>query len=114
MKILHLVLKGKWYDMILSDIKKEEYREIKPFWIKRLCEDWLLTDVARLVSVMVVMNAEKEVNGAYSFKSYSHVCFHRGYTSESMIIEIKDISIGIGNKDLGCSKRRGFYNKIRK
>ena len=34
MKILHLNLKAKWYDMIESGIKKEEYREIKPFWEK--------------------------------------------------------------------------------
>ena len=38
MKTLHLNLKAKWYDMIKSGIKKEEYREIKPFWEKRLFE----------------------------------------------------------------------------
>ena len=38
MKTLHLNLKAKWYDMIESGIKKEEYREIKPFWEKRLFE----------------------------------------------------------------------------
>ena len=30
MKILNLTLKAKWYDMIESGEKKEEYREIKP------------------------------------------------------------------------------------
>ena len=42
MKVLHLTLKKKWFDMILSGEKKEEYREIKPYWIKRLtgkCHD---------------------------------------------------------------------------
>jgi len=33
---LKLVLTRKWYEMILSGEKKEEYREIKPFWNKRL------------------------------------------------------------------------------
>ena len=28
MKTLHLVLKSKWYDMIASGEKKEEYREL--------------------------------------------------------------------------------------
>ena len=37
--ILPLVLKGKWYDMIASGEKKEEYRELKEFWIKRI-EKW--------------------------------------------------------------------------
>lgn len=36
MKILHLTLKRKWFDMIASGEKKEEYREIKPYWIRRL------------------------------------------------------------------------------
>lgn len=34
MKILHLTIKKKWFDMI-PDIKSEEYREIKNYWIKR-------------------------------------------------------------------------------
>lgn len=35
MKTLHLTLKRKWFDMILSGEKTEEYRDIKPFWTKR-------------------------------------------------------------------------------
>lgn len=34
--ILPLVLKGKWYDMIASGEKKEEYRDAKPYWFKRI------------------------------------------------------------------------------
>lgn len=30
-----LTLKKKWFDMILSGIKTEEYREMKPYWEKR-------------------------------------------------------------------------------
>jgi ASC-1-like (ASCH) protein len=36
MEVLHLTLKKKWFDMIASGEKKEEYRVIKPYWIKRL------------------------------------------------------------------------------
>lgn len=35
-RILHLSLKKRWFDMILSGEKKEEYRELKPFWQTRL------------------------------------------------------------------------------
>jgi hypothetical protein len=35
-KILKLTLNKKWFDMILSREKKEEYREVKWHWIKRL------------------------------------------------------------------------------
>ena len=33
--MLTLPIKGKWFDMILSREKREEYREIKPYWIRR-------------------------------------------------------------------------------
>lgn len=36
MKTLNLTLKKKWFQMILSGEKREEYREIKPYWEKRL------------------------------------------------------------------------------
>lgn len=36
MKVLTLHLKKKWFDMIKSGVKKEEYREFNEFWIKRL------------------------------------------------------------------------------
>lgn len=32
---LILPIKKKWFDMILSGEKKEEYREMKPYWEKR-------------------------------------------------------------------------------
>lgn len=34
--VLHLALKKKWFDMILSGEKKEEYREDKQYWRNRL------------------------------------------------------------------------------
>lgn len=34
--MLVLPIKKKWFDMILSGEKKEEYREIKPYWEKRI------------------------------------------------------------------------------
>ena len=36
MKILHITIKKKWFDLIASGEKKEEYREIKDYWIRRL------------------------------------------------------------------------------
>ena len=35
-RILHLTLKRKWFDLIASGAKKIEYRDYKPYWIKRL------------------------------------------------------------------------------
>lgn len=36
MKTLCLTLQKKWYEMIESGVKTEDYREIKPYWIKRI------------------------------------------------------------------------------
>ena len=38
MKILRLTLKKKWFDLILSGEKLEDYRTDKPFWASRLCD----------------------------------------------------------------------------
>ncbi len=40
MATLHLTLKRRWFIDILRGIKKEEYREIKPFWTQRLHEQF--------------------------------------------------------------------------
>ena len=38
MKILHLTLKRKWFNLIASGKKTVEYRKFKPYWEKRLVE----------------------------------------------------------------------------
>ena len=40
MKQLVLTMKKKWFDMILSGEKKEEYRLFKPYWLIRI-SNWL-------------------------------------------------------------------------
>jgi hypothetical protein len=42
-RILHLTIKKKWFDLIASGEKNIEYREAKPYWDKRLCQDNGLT-----------------------------------------------------------------------
>ncbi len=36
-KELRLSLNRQWFEMTKSGIKKEEYREITPYWLARLC-----------------------------------------------------------------------------
>jgi hypothetical protein len=36
MAILHLTLKREWFDQIACGEKKEEFRQYKPYWKKRL------------------------------------------------------------------------------
>lgn len=40
MNTITLTLHKKWFDLILSGEKKEEYRQIKPYWVRRLIGNW--------------------------------------------------------------------------
>lgn len=48
--ILHLVLKGKWYDMIASGGKAEEYRDDTPFWSPRIWNWWECAGKTKVVA----------------------------------------------------------------
>ena len=80
---LHLILKTCWYNMITQEIKREEYRENKPYWNKRL----------------------------FSHK-YTHVCFHRAYTNETMTYKIESISIGRGRAEWGAPSEDVYIIKF--
>jgi len=81
MKILHLTLKKQWFDMIKSGEKREEYREIKPYWDKRLN------------------------------KSYDVIRFRNGYSKGSPVItvEIKEILTGLGIVEWGAPEGEKVY-----
>lgn len=75
-KELYLNLAFKWFDMILSGEKTEEYREFKDYWVKKLCK----------------VNKKGEITGLIK---YDTVRFQRGYTSpkKQMVVEIKEIKL---------------------
>ena len=81
MNILNLTLKKKWFDMILSGEKKHEYREIKPYWTKRL------------------------------FKNYDAINFVNGYGKHrpQFLIEIKYIDSGFGLVKWGAIENKMVY-----
>ena len=80
-KILHLTLKKKWFDLISSGAKKEEYREIKPYWTR-----WLEKD-------------------------YTHIEFRNGYGKHvpSVTVELKEILIGLGVVEHGAPMEEAVY-----
>ena len=97
MKILHLNLKAKWYDMIESGIKKEEYREIKPFWEKRLFEKFQHID------------ENGETVYTKIAKDYDVVKFIYGYTKRSMMFKLDNIVINTGNPDWGAEEGVKYF-----
>ncbi len=78
--MLTLPIKKKWFDMILSGEKPEEYRTVTPYWKKRFQTVGLLDEYGNSSEYM---NIVKFRNG-YSAKSPAfeaavHLSIHRGY-----------------------------------
>ena len=81
---LNLPIKTIWLNMIAADIKKEEYREIKPYWTKRL------------------MDGDK-------FKEFDTVKFHNYGKDPPVIAGFIKIHIGEGRHVWGAEKGKKYY-----
>ena len=112
MKTLHLPLKAQWYEMIESGVKTEEYREIKPYWIKRLCDNWVSRD--RFIDCMnnCCINCIQKL--LYNLYKYDAVKFSYGYTKRTMTFEIESITIGKGKPEWGAPTEEVFIIKLGK
>ena len=110
-KVLDLILKGKFYDGIEAGIKKEEYRESKPFYISRLCP-YGFSHTPHCDTCK-----QLDCNYVEGEKVYDAVRFHRGYTNKTMTWEINNISFGTGKKEWGAPDHKTFIielgNKIK-
>lgn len=89
--------------MILSGEKTEEYREIKPYWIKRLCDDHEGCIGGDFMDPHVVM--------AYTFKSFTYAQFRNGYSKDSrnMLRRIYSIEIDTGNPEWGAEPGKKYF-----
>lgn len=67
--MLILPIKKKWFDMILSGEKKEEYREIKPYYISRFSKVFSMIDGIPVNS----KNAQIKFTNGYGHKVPSFV-----------------------------------------
>lgn len=90
--VLHLNLTKKWFDMIASGEKKEEYREIKPFW-------------NRIFSCYI------KIKGKYYHPSDVAICFSNGYSKgrRQMIVKCKYVKPGFGKKEWGAEPNKQYH-----
>lgn len=102
MKILDLVQKTKWFDMVERGEKPEEYRADSPYWIKRFTG----LDLGYLP--FSFRNGYQKINQ----KGYTHVRLHRAYTKTTMLFELNDIVYGYGNASLGAWDEELFILKL--
>jgi hypothetical protein len=103
-KVLHLTLKKKWFDMILSGEKKEEYRDIKLFWCNRFFkpdtsinyEDYYPDEmVEEFKRFPLDFNINLKFFSAVPVK-FNIIQFRNGYskTARTITVEFKGIEIG--------------------
>lgn len=87
METLQLTLKKKWFDMILSGEKKEEYRDIKPYWIARMHFD------------------------LWNTKPFDAVKFTNGYgkNAPTFTIELYSMHLGTGKTEWGAIDDTEYY-----
>lgn len=93
--VLHLNLKSVWFDMIFSRIKKEEYREIKPYWERYLVKELNLI----------------RIKNQLWHPSAVIICFSNGYSKDrrQFYIECKDLVIGEGKPEWGAEKGKRYF-----
>lgn len=108
--VLHLTLKKKWFDMIDSGEKKEEYRDLKSYWVVRLLTDFNW-DAGK--------NPIKLNKGSYCGKSFNCIQFANGYNNPKKInMECNGIEIGEGKPEWGAERGKKYFviklgNKIK-
>ena len=85
-----LPIKKKWFTMILSGVKKEEYREIKPYYTTRFQNLWQ----GSLIGGM----AERKI------------VFRNGYSSDSpSFVAECTLDTGMGREEWGAEPGREYY-----
>lgn len=84
--MLVLPIKKKWFDMIASGEKKEEYREIKPYYDKRL--GYLAEGTGKITTIIL----------------------RNGYNHQSPTLKCKvSVSIGTGYGGWGAEANINYY-----
>lgn len=104
--MLTLPIKKKWFDMILSGGKKEEYREIKAYYKGRFFNLFDIIDQC----------GEKLIN-PFEENPEREILFRNGYDKDSPSFVAKcTLSIGDGKEEWGAEPGKQYFvltiNKI--
>lgn len=113
MRTLHLTLKKKWFDMIASGEKKEEYRKIKSYWANRFT--WhehhdMITCVNSLEDEMYADSQRPIPTGVFK-QCFDVVEFRNGYARNAPTIRIKFkwLAYGFGREEWGAEPGKKYF-----
>lgn len=121
MATLNLNLIKQWFDLTLQGIKKEDYRDISPFWANRLLSmengdnltkhyseekiEWICWNLRCFKGLEYNSIEEVLTKFHIKFKEFENTDLRNGYKSldkcPRFIIQNKGIIIGIGKKEWG-------------
>lgn len=94
-----LTLKKQWFDMILSGVKTEEYREIKPYWTTRFQNYFGSYIEFTSDDIIEAWSKQKKV-----------IVFRNGYGNNVPEFRAKvTISEGYGKEEWGADKNTKYY-----
>ncbi len=92
-QVMLLPIMKKWYDMILSGDKKEEYRDFKTYYHKRFRTAGMIAD-----------DAASLIPGEHL------VCFRNGYSGSSpQFFAYCTLRVGTGKPEWGAEKGKKYY-----
>jgi hypothetical protein len=99
--MLTLPIKKKWFDMILSGEKKEEYREIKPYYITRF---------RKLFRYGYYFDEGKDSHEKRYSTDKKEIIFRNGYSESSpSFAAFCTLSIGAGRGEWGAEKGKEYF-----
>lgn len=98
--MLILPIKKKWFDMIKSGEKKEEYREIKPYYNKRLGNYFIKhtidSNIKKVLRKMTTTNKE--------------ILFRNGYGNNKPTLKcLCRLKLGQGKEEWGAEPSKEYY-----
>lgn len=97
--MLTLPIKKKWFDMILSGEKKEEYREIKPYYDSR----FIKKDIDYDPELNMMVEQEK-------IRQHRLIWLKNGYRKDSPKILCQCyVFVGYGKKEWGATPENLYY-----
>ena len=119
-RVLSLVVKKKWFDMIASGEKQEEYRELTNYWAERLFCKIPLPSGGYLSPWYDIQRGDYDNKGwkkafgredAPIFEEFREVEFRNGYGKDSpkITLQFRGIEIRAGNTDWGAEKHKRYF-----
>ena len=119
---LFLVLRHKWYDMITSGEKTEEYREITPYWVRRLFKERKyykakeMQNIKRLSSIYLAKDTSRRVLKTFLSMDqmrpkFKTVTFQRAYPKNPprTTFKIESITVGKGKPEWGAEPDKEYF-----